>query len=100
MDVFNLLDMSLLVSGGVEVGVHYYWDIGATSICNSCEKNPYIDMVKVEKKIDCPVCFDSLECGDLSALLCCNHSFHLSCIQKWLYDKTTCPCCRTIILEK
>jgi len=32
MDVFNLLDMSLLVSGGVEVGVHYYWDIAGISL--------------------------------------------------------------------
>jgi F-type H+-transporting ATPase subunit a len=32
MDVFNLIDKSLLVSGGVEVGVHYYWDIGGISL--------------------------------------------------------------------
>jgi F-type H+-transporting ATPase subunit a len=32
MDFLNLLNMSLLVSGSVEVGVHYYWEIGGISI--------------------------------------------------------------------
>jgi|Transcript_41636 F-type H+-transporting ATPase subunit a len=29
---FNLLDTSLLLSGGVEVGAHYYWDIAGISV--------------------------------------------------------------------
>ena len=29
---FNLMNMSLLLSSGVEVGVHYYWDIAGISV--------------------------------------------------------------------
>jgi F-type H+-transporting ATPase subunit a len=29
---FNLMNTSLLLSGGVEVGVHYYWDIAGISL--------------------------------------------------------------------
>ena len=32
MYLFNLMNTSLLLSSGVEVGVHYYWDIGGISL--------------------------------------------------------------------
>ena len=29
--------------------------------------------------------------------LICNHTFHTSCINKWLENNNTCPNCRTIV---
>lgn len=48
---------------------------------------------------DCPICFEKN--GDESSMtLSCNHIFHTNCIENWLFTKTTCPCCRTVVLER
>ena len=45
---------------------------------------------------DCSIC---LEKNNKSRTLKCGHSFHDSCIDTWLSNHDTCPCCRVIIKE-
>lgn len=58
---------------------------------------------KYEKKMDvasdhdetCAVCLGEFEEGEeLKALPECMHSFHVSCIDTWLYSHSSCPICR------
>ncbi|KAK7263028.1 hypothetical protein RJT34_30612 [Clitoria ternatea] len=61
---------------------------------------------KYEKKNDevtegdedatCAVCLGEFEEGeDLRTLPGCMHSFHVTCIDKWLSSHSSCPMCRT-----
>lgn len=44
----------------------------------------------------CSICLSEFEEGDeLRTLPECAHSFHVSCIDMWLYSHTSCPLCRT-----
>ncbi|KAF8396766.1 hypothetical protein HHK36_018398 [Tetracentron sinense] len=44
----------------------------------------------------CAVCLSEFEEGEeLRTLPDCMHSFHVSCIDMWLYSHTNCPLCRT-----
>ena len=43
---------------------------------------------------DCSVCLGALEPGEMFAQLECAHKFHKSCIQTWLLQSQSCPCCR------
>ena len=60
---------------------------------------------QVESKINytdddmCPICYEDFNSGN-GVVLHCKHSFHLSCITKWLSTETTCPYCRTEITIK
>jgi len=49
---------------------------------------------------DCPICFNEFDSKKFTGKLICSHEFHVHCIQQWLDTKTTCPCCRTVVLEK
>ncbi|XP_052187893.1 RING-H2 finger protein ATL39-like [Diospyros lotus] len=43
----------------------------------------------------CPVCLCDFEEGEeLRSLGECKHSFHVDCIDMWLYSHSTCPVCR------
>ncbi|RXH94440.1 hypothetical protein DVH24_024124 [Malus domestica] len=43
----------------------------------------------------CPVCLDEFEEGEyLRTLPECSHSFHVPCIDMWLYSQPSCPVCR------
>lgn len=35
----------------------------------------------------------------LQQLPVCGHTFHMECIDKWLANNTTCPLCRTSLLQ-
>ncbi|CAI5490466.1 unnamed protein product [Closterium sp. Naga37s-1] len=44
---------------------------------------------------ECTVCLCDFNEGErLRYLLPCEHRFHVSCIDHWLADRTTCPVCR------
>ena len=45
---------------------------------------------------DCSIC---LEKNNKSRTVKCGHSFHDSCIDRWLSDHDTCPCCRTVLKD-
>ncbi len=40
---------------------------------------------------ECPIC---LEHCDKEYCLVCGHFFHKNCLQRWLYQRNTCPVCR------
>ena len=49
----------------------------------------------------CRICLCEFENDDvLSKTDICNHIFHNTCIIEWGYYKTTCPICRTEILQE
>ncbi|CAI7841003.1 unnamed protein product, partial [Closterium sp. NIES-53] len=43
---------------------------------------------------ECTVCLSDFFERDLVRTLPCAHRFHVSCIDHWLADRTTCPVCR------
>lgn len=44
---------------------------------------------------ECAICLAEFADGDpVRALPACNHGFHVSCIEKWLHSKKSCPTCR------
>ncbi|CAI7739666.1 unnamed protein product [Closterium sp. NIES-54] len=43
---------------------------------------------------ECAVCICDFNGGELVRFLPCAHRFHVSCIDHWLADRTTCPVCR------
>ena len=54
----------------------------------------FLDFEIKEHKIlfgECPICFEN---GMVIELHNCKHTFHLSCIKKWMKKKRTCPLCR------
>jgi hypothetical protein len=45
----------------------------------------------------CQICLSEYEEGDDLRTLPCFHSFHTSCVDKWLENKKLCPICKTDI---
>ena len=43
---------------------------------------------------ECAVCLESIYSGKSVKKLKCGHLFCTKCIEKWLKDAVTCPCCR------
>jgi hypothetical protein len=41
---------------------------------------------------DCPICFEQIN----KSICCvsCNKKYHSNCIEQWLNNSHTCPCCR------
>lgn len=49
----------------------------------------------------CAVCLSEFEEGEeLRTLPGCTHSFHVDCIDMWLYSHTNCPLCRSDLLRQ
>ena len=42
----------------------------------------------------CIICLENYEKKMITRKLICNHEFHISCIETWLSNATTCPICR------
>jgi hypothetical protein len=42
----------------------------------------------------CCICTDEYVKGDINSIMICGHKFHKKCIDTWLSDHATCPCCR------
>lgn len=48
----------------------------------------------------CAVCLGDYQINEkLQQLPVCGHTFHMECIDKWLANNTTCPLCRTSLLQ-
>lgn len=52
-----------------------------------------------ELDIDCAVCIDPYQTGDVVRTLPCRHVYHKSCIDPWLLEHRTCPMCKADILK-
>jgi hypothetical protein len=49
---------------------------------------------------DCAVCLSEFAEGETGRLLPrCRHSFHTECIDMWFHTHSTCPLCRTAVVE-
>ena len=66
-----------------------------------CTKTPVNESLLCDehecKKIlsdTCNICLDEMK---EYVFVQCGHSFHKECINEWLLEKRTCPCCRTVI---
>ncbi|KAK5012134.1 hypothetical protein BJ546DRAFT_849410 [Cryomyces antarcticus] len=49
---------------------------------------------------DCSICMDEVALGETVTELPCKHWFHGLCIESWLNEHNTCPCCREPITPK
>ena len=61
-------------------------------LCSIC-----LDEYKYIEYDLCSICLDKYSDNDndnVRILNECNHKFHKNCIDYWLKDKYTCPCCR------
>ncbi len=71
-----------------------------TPLCDSCYGcKPYEDAAQTPGENPaqtpgekCPICF---ELNNDIKLIRCQHTFHKTCIDKWLTTNPTCPLCRT-----
>lgn len=54
---------------------------------------------KIEKLAtdDCPICHEKIKSN--ITITQCNHTFHSTCLFKWLVNKNSCPMCREILIE-
>lgn len=43
---------------------------------------------------ECPICYDTVN-STAARVLDCNHTFHKTCVDRWLRTCNTCPMCRT-----
>eukprot|EP00928_Gymnodinium_smaydae_P079167 TRINITY_DN63167_c0_g1_i1.p1 TRINITY_DN63167_c0_g1~~TRINITY_DN63167_c0_g1_i1.p1 ORF type:complete len:319 (+),score=39.72 TRINITY_DN63167_c0_g1_i1:68-1024(+) len=47
--------------------------------------------------LDCIICLDTLEQGDVVCTLPCNHIFHQNCAVDWLRINGVCPVCKRVL---
>jgi len=44
--------------------------------------------------MSCSVCISECETGEMVRELSCGHKFHKDCVDTWLEENITCPCCK------
>ncbi|KAG1335220.1 E3 ubiquitin-protein ligase ATL41 [Cocos nucifera] len=50
--------------------------------------------------VQCAVCLGQAQEGEMVRLLPkCKHVFHVECINVWLYSHSTCPLCRSDVVD-
>uniref|UniRef100_A0AC35U3R2 RING-type domain-containing protein n=1 Tax=Rhabditophanes sp. KR3021 TaxID=114890 RepID=A0AC35U3R2_9BILA len=52
-----------------------------------------------ELELECPVCIDQFQPGDILRILLCHHIFHKACVDPWLLEQRVCCVCRQDILK-
>ena len=60
------------------------------------QKLPHVEVSpeEVSKSLQCSVCMEDFNCGELVRKLPCQHLYHTDCIVPWLKIHATCPICR------
>jgi hypothetical protein len=60
----------------------------------------FCDIVNDNNADTCSICQVPFNTTDICRIINnCNHIFHINCIDKWLFDHTTCPFCRYDLLN-
>ena len=62
----------------------------------------FIKFTKIVKcqKDDCIICFDDYSENNKCSELYCGHTYHTSCIKKWMNYREICPLCNTKLIKK
>ena len=50
--------------------------------------------LKYQGKEECIICQDKFQNKEKIRILPCEHCFHVQCIDQWLIENKTCPCCK------
>jgi hypothetical protein len=50
-------------------------------------------------QVQCAICLENFENEDVLRMLPCFHRFHVNCIDDWFNTGSTCPICRTSIIQ-
>ena len=53
----------------------------------------------IKNKENCSICYNEYKVGEYKRELCCNHTFHKKCIDKWFIKNNNCPICRNEIFK-
>ncbi|GLJ38925.1 hypothetical protein SUGI_0793500 [Cryptomeria japonica] len=54
-----------------------------------------LPLIKIEEKLQCLICIEDMEIGEMGKELPCEHIFHDGCIEEWLLDYNhVCPICK------
>ncbi|KAL8158803.1 hypothetical protein V2J09_000340 [Rumex salicifolius] len=79
----------------------YLHDAGVDqSFIDSLPLFQYSSVIGVKDPFDCAVCLCEFEPDDRLRLLPkCSHAFHTDCIDTWLLSHSTCPLCRSNLLD-
>ncbi|XP_067932684.1 uncharacterized protein [Watersipora subatra] len=49
--------------------------------------------VDIDSPSSCAICLERYSIGEDMRMLPCSHEYHRKCIDKWLAEHSTCPCC-------
>ncbi|KAJ6311725.1 hypothetical protein OIU77_013474 [Salix suchowensis] len=66
------------------------------SLIPTCKYTDDIALVSKSEDVACAVCLNEFRDGEeVKVLPECLHTFHVSCIDMWLFSHSNCPLCRT-----
>lgn len=71
--------------------------------CQKCSEKKTYDYVTYTKDVpedtECSICYTGYLENNKTGKLKCNHIFHQQCILKWLDVSSTCPLCRSHVIQ-
>jgi hypothetical protein len=68
-------------------------------IMTECNTDTPVEHILSNGDAECCICLSAYDDGSELRELPCNHHFHCTCIDKWLFINATCPLCKFNILK-